>query len=65
MKSGFDYYKELSVEEKSIILEFYDPKEGPNSGWVHASYAEGANRKQKLTAVTEKGKTVYKPGFLS
>jgi putative chitinase len=46
-----------------IILEFYDPKEGPNSGWVHASYSEGANRKQKLTAVTEKGKTVYKPGF--
>ena len=24
MKSGFDYYKELSVEDKSIILEFYD-----------------------------------------
>ena len=47
-----------------IILEFYDPKEGPNSGWVHASYSEGANRKQKLTAVTENGKTVYKPGFV-
>jgi putative chitinase len=49
-----------------IILEFYDPKEGPNSGWVHASYTtKGPNRKQKLTAVTEKGKTVYKPGFLA
>jgi uncharacterized protein YcbK (DUF882 family) len=35
-----------------IILEFYDPKEGPNSGWVHASYSAGKNRKQKLTAVT-------------
>jgi putative chitinase len=52
-----------NCEFDQIILEFYDPKEGPNSGWVHASYAEGANRKQKLTAVTEKGKTVYKPGF--
>jgi len=24
MKSGFDYYKELSIEDKSVILEFYD-----------------------------------------
>jgi putative chitinase len=48
-----------------IILEFYDPKEGPNSGWVHASYtSSGKNRKQKLTAVTVNGKTVYKPGFV-
>ena len=48
-----------------IILEFYDPKEGPNSGWVHASVsASGNNRKQKLTAVTVNGKTVYKPGFV-
>jgi putative chitinase len=54
-----------NCEFDQIILEFYDPKEGPNSGWVHASYAEGANRKQKLTAVTERGKTVYKPGFLA
>jgi hypothetical protein len=54
-----------NCEFDQIILEFYDPKEGPNSGWVHASYAEGANRKQKLTAVMEKGKTVYKPGFIS
>jgi len=54
-----------NCEYDQIILEFYDPKEGPNSGWVHASYAEGANRKQKLTAVTEGGKTVYKPGFVA
>jgi uncharacterized protein YcbK (DUF882 family) len=47
-----------------IILEFYDPKEGPNSGWVHASYSEGKNRKQILTAVSVNGKTVYKPGFV-
>jgi putative chitinase len=55
-----------NCEFDQIILEFYDPKEGPNSGWVHASYTtKGSNRKQKLTAVTVNGKTVYKPGFVS
>jgi uncharacterized protein YcbK (DUF882 family) len=53
-----------NCEFDQIILEFYDPKEGPNSGWVHASYSEGKNRKQILTAVNVKGKTVYKPGFV-
>ena len=54
-----------NCEFDQIILEFYDPKEGPNSGWVHASFTtKGPNRKQKLTAVTEGGKTVYKPGFV-
>ena len=53
-----------NCEFDQIILEFYDPKEGVNSGWVHASYAEGANRKQILTAVMVNGKTVYKPGFV-
>lgn len=48
-----------------VILEFYNPKEGPNSGWVHVSYtAKGKNRKQPLTAVKEGGKTVYKPGLI-
>ena len=55
-----------NCEFDQCILEFYDPKEGPNSGWVHASYtAKGTNRKQRLTAVTVNGKTVYKPGFVS
>jgi putative chitinase len=54
-----------NCEFDQIILEFYDPKEGPNSGWVHASVSsKGQNRKQKLTAVTVNGKTVYKPGFV-
>ena len=31
-----------------LILEFW--KEGePNSGWIHASFCEGSNRKQVLT----------------
>jgi putative chitinase len=53
-----------NCEFDQIILEFYNPKEGPNSGWVHASYSEGKNRKQILTAVNVNGKTVYKPGFV-
>lgn len=55
----------VSCEFDQLILEFYDPKEGPNSGWVHCSYkASGTNRRQILTAVTVGGKTVYKPGFV-
>ena len=54
-----------NCEFDQVILEFYNPKEGPNSGWVHASYtAKGVNRHQILTAVQENGKTVYKPGFV-
>jgi len=53
-----------NCEFDQIILEFYNPKEGPNSGWVHASYCEGNNRRQILTAVQENGKTVYKSGFV-
>ena len=53
-----------NCEFDQIILEFYDASEGPNSGWVHASYSEGKNRKQILTAVSVNGKTVYKPGFV-
>lgn len=48
-----------------VILEFYDPKEGPNSGWVHASYSSsGKQRKSILTATRVNGKTVYKPGLV-
>lgn len=53
-----------NCEFDQLILEFYNPKEGPNSGWVHASYAAGKNRRQILTAVMVNGRTVYKPGFV-
>lgn len=52
-----------NCEFDQIILEFYDPKEGPNSGWVHASYSKKSNRKQTMTASSAGGKTVYTPGF--
>ena len=48
-----------------LILEFYDPKKGANSGWVHCSHRkDGSNREKIMTAMRIKGKTVYKPGLV-
>jgi len=45
-----------------LILEFHTIGI-PDSGWVHVSYNRGANRMQRLRAVKEDGKTVYKNGL--
>ncbi|HAT69173.1 MAG TPA: hypothetical protein DCS22_01625 [Flavobacteriaceae bacterium] len=48
-----------------LILEFYNPEEGPNSGWVHCSYnLDGSNRKKVLTALRINNKTRYKEGLV-
>ena len=48
-----------------LILEFYNPAEGPNSGWVHCSYnLDGSNSKKAMTALRIKGKTSYKSGLI-
>ena len=52
-----------NLDFDQLILEGYDPKEGPNSGWIHCSYREGANRKEVLTATFVKGKAVYSRGL--
>lgn len=45
-----------------IILEFYNPMEGVNSGWIHVSVKRsGINRKQKLVAYKDGKKTRYEP----
>lgn len=45
-----------------IILEFYNPMEGVNSGWIHVSTKRnGINRKQKLVAYKDGKKTRYEP----
>ncbi len=46
-----------------LILEFHR-KGVPDSGWVHVSYNRGSNRMQRLRAVKEDGKTVYKSGLI-
>ena len=45
-----------------LILEY--PGKDPRDGWVHCSYNRLGNRMQVLTAIKEKGKTVYKKGLL-
>lgn len=53
-----------------IICECYDPREGPNSGWVHISLkppGQGANRKQLLSYIRDPdtGNMVYVPGLVA
>lgn len=52
-----------NLEFDQVILEFYNAKDGTNSGWVHASIKRnGQNRKQRLIASKSKsGGTVYTP----
>ena len=52
-----------NLDFDQLILEFYTPGI-PDSGWVHVSYKEDANRKSVLTAMKEDGKTVYKSGLI-
>ena len=57
-----DWIKENLMFDQ-LILEYYDPSEGPNSGWVHVSYNPtiSLNRKEYLIAFKKNGKTEYKP----
>lgn len=55
-----DYISE-NLPFDQVILEFYNPAEGANSGWVHVSCKKTGNRKQKLVALKDGTKTVYKP----
>jgi zinc D-Ala-D-Ala carboxypeptidase len=47
-----------NVEYDQLIWEFGTDVE---PAWVHVSYSEGKNRKQKLKAVKLNGKTKYLP----
>lgn len=43
-----------------LILEFHDPEQGDNSGWVHVSHTtQGINRAERLTASRVNGRVVY------
>ena len=44
-----------------VILEFFNPADGPNSGWVHASCKAdlSQNRKRNLIALKDGKKTIY------
>lgn len=49
-----------------IICECYDPREGPNSGWLHVSLKPpetGPNRRQLLSYVRDGGRWIYVTGL--
>lgn len=53
-----------NLDYDQLILEAYQPGEH-NSGWVHVSYrADGANRKENLTATFIDGKAHYSFGLV-
>lgn len=54
-KQVFDFIKD-NLEYDQLIYEFGDDS---NPRWVHVSYSKTKNRKQKLKAVKQNGKTVY------
>ena len=45
-----------------LILEYPGPDD--RDGWVHCSFNRLGNRMEVLTAIKERGKTVYKKGLL-
>jgi hypothetical protein len=47
-----------NLDYDQCILEFWNEND-PNSGWVHCSYAYGANRRQYLKASKENGRIIY------
>ena len=49
--SNYDLAKWVynNLDYDQLILEYFDPKGDPNSGWVHCSYkADGTNRKSSI-----------------
>jgi hypothetical protein len=51
-----------NLEFDQVILECYNPKEGPNSGWVHVSRlppGRGNNRRQVLSYIWDRRKEGY------
>lgn len=52
-----------SLPFDQLILEFHNPEEGPNSGWIHVSTRPVDPRGQVLTATRENGRTVYARGL--
>jgi uncharacterized protein YcbK (DUF882 family) len=48
-------YIKNNMDFDQLILEFYNPDEGPNSGWVHVSYVGDENRNEVLSAIKKKG----------
>jgi len=50
-----------NLDFKQLILEFYHAGD-MHSGWIHCSYKQGHNNKQKLNALKDGTKTIYTEG---
>mgnify|MGYP006404025749 FL=1 len=50
-----------NLDFKQLILEFYHAGD-MHSGWIHCSYKQGSNDKQKLNALKDGKKTIYTEG---
>jgi zinc D-Ala-D-Ala carboxypeptidase len=50
-----------NLDFKQLILEFYHVGD-MHSGWIHCSYKQGSNDKQKLNALKDGKKTIYTEG---
>ena len=56
-----DHAKSADIDFDQIILEFHDPDDDPNSGWIHCSYRnDGTNRHTGLI-INKKTKGKYLP----
>jgi len=50
-----------NLDFDQLILEFYNEKEGPHSGWVHVSFNQGYNKHDYKEAYkNEQGQTRYR-----
>jgi len=59
-------YIKNNMDFDQLILEFYNPDEGPNSGWVHVSFVGESNRKEVLSAIKRTGEKLrYVHGITS
>lgn len=50
-------YNNLDYDQ--LILEFHDPLEGPNSGWIHASYTKDRVNRQRALIINKSTNNKY------
>lgn len=48
-----------NVKFDQLILEFHEPSDGPNSGWVHASYAK--QLRSSVLVIDRRGTRKWEP----
>lgn len=44
-----------NLDFDQLILEFYEPDKGPDSGWIHCSYVDGDTNRQQVLTINRNG----------